>query len=63
MLHDVGICCVQFETSPSFCPTNANISFVLAIDEACHNMLRVTTCCDRLHGSHNIVGLGRAHCE
>ena len=28
MLH-VGICCVQFETSQTFCLTYANISFVL----------------------------------
>ena len=28
MLHDVGICCVQFETSQTFCPTYANISLV-----------------------------------
>ena len=33
MLHDVGICCVQFETSQIFCPTYANISFVLVTDE------------------------------
>ena len=56
-LHDVGICCVQFETSQTFCPTYANISFVRVIDEAYHNML-----CS-FHDSHNIVGLGRAHCE
>ena len=29
MLHDVGTRCVQFETSQTFCPTYANISFVL----------------------------------
>ena len=29
MLHDVGVRCVQFETSQIFCPTHANISFVL----------------------------------
>ena len=56
-LHDVGICCVQFETSQTFCPTYANISFVRVIDEAYHNML-----CS-FHDSHNVVGLGRAHCE
>ena len=39
MLHDVGTCCVKFETSQTFCPTSANISFVFVIDEACHNML------------------------
>ena len=39
MLHDVGICCVQFETSQTFCPTYANISFVLVIEEAYRNML------------------------
>ena len=33
MLHDVGICCVQFETSQTFCPAYANISIVLVTDE------------------------------
>ena len=33
MLHDVGTCCVQLETSQTFRPTYANISFVLVTDE------------------------------
>ena len=57
MLHDVGICCVRFETSRTSFPTYANISFVLV------TMKHVATCCVRLHDSHNIVRLGCAHCE
>ena len=38
-LHGVGICFVQFETSQTFCPTYASISFVFMIDEVCRNML------------------------
>ena len=40
MLHDVGTCCVKFESSQTFDLTSANIFFVFVRNEACRNMLR-----------------------
>ena len=65
MLHDVAWCCMKFDLVQTFNATSCNISIVLVLNEAYHNMLHpferlwqqcCTRACALIIGSNGIHG-------